>query len=200
MFEQVKENLEKRGYRVSCFATGKEAIDYLDGQIDGRLVAFGGSVTLSELGAYERLSSHNRVIWHARLPEGKSDDEVRMEAREAQVYLCSVNGLAESGEIVNIDGKCNRLAAVFYGHQKGYLVIGKNKLAPTYEEALWRARNVAAPKNAKRLSVKTPCAIAGDRCYDCKSPQRICRGLSVLWEKPSSGDVEVLLIDEELGY
>ena len=200
MFDLVKKNLEKRGYRVSCFASAEQAMDYLDGQIDRRVVAFGGSATLAQMGAYERLSTHNRVIWHARLPEGKSDDEVRMEAREAQDYLCSVNGLAETGEIINIDGKCNRLAAVLYGHERVYLIVGKNKLAPTYEDALYRARNVAAPRNAKRLGVKTPCAIAGDRCYDCQSPQRICRGLSVLWEKPSAGDVEILLVEEELGF
>lgn len=200
MFDRVKENLEKRGYRVSCFASAADAMTYLDEKIDRKTVAFGGSVTLSQLGAYERLSAHNRVIWHARLPEGKSDDEIRMEARDAQIYLSSVNGLAETGEVVNIDGKCNRIAAMLYGHEAVYLVVGKNKLAPTYEDALWRARNIAAPLNAKRLSVKTPCAVRADRCYDCKSPQRICRGLSVLWEKPSSGDVEILLIDEDLGF
>ena len=200
MFETVKKNLEARGFTVSCFASAAEAVEYLDAAIEGKTVAFGGSVTLTQMGLYERLSSHNRVIWHARLPEGKSDEEIRMEARSAQIYLSSVNGLAETGEIVNIDGKCNRIAAMLYGHEKVYLVIGKNKLAENYEAALWRARNIAAPLNAKRLGVKTPCAVRGDRCYDCKSPQRICRGLSVLWEKPSSGNVEILLIDENLGY
>lgn len=200
MFETVKENLEKRGYIVQCFSSAEEAMAYLDAVIDQRSVAFGGSATLSEMGAYEKLSTHNRVIWHARLPEGKSDDEVRMEAREAEIYLSSVNGLAESGEIVNIDGKCNRIAAMLYGHKKVYLVVGKNKLAETCEAALWRARNIAAPRNAQRLSVKTPCAVRADRCYDCKSPQRICHGLSVLWQKPTSGDVEILLIDQELGF
>jgi hypothetical protein len=200
MFDTVKENLEKRGYRVSCFATAQEATAYLDAEIDQKVVAFGGSATLSEMGVYEALSKHNRVIWHARLPEGKSDEEVRMEAREAEIYLSSVNGLAETGEIVNIDGKCNRIASMLYGHKKVYLVIGKNKLVSDCDAALWRARNIAAPQNAKRLGVKTPCAVREDRCYDCKSPQRICHGLSVLWQKPTSGDVEVLLIDQELGF
>ena len=67
-------------------------------------------------------------------------------------------------------------------------------------DRLWRARNIAAPKNAQRLGVKTPCAVNGDRCYDCKSPQRICRGLVVLWEAIRSCETEVVLVDEPLGY
>ena len=118
----------------------------------------------------------------------------------AQVYLTSANGLAETGEIINIDGNGNRTASMLYGHKKVVFLIGRNKLAPTYEEALWRARNIAAPKNAQRLNRKTPCAINGDRCYDCKSPDRICRGLAVLWEAISGVEMEVLLIDEDLGY
>lgn len=114
----VEKNLKERGFKVSAFATAKEAADYLNAQIDGESVSFGGS----------------------------------------------------------------------------------NKIAPTYDEALWRARNIAAPKNAQRLGVKTPCAVNGDRCYDCKSPQRICRGLVVLWEAIRSCETEVVLVDEPLGY
>ena len=89
---------------------------------------------------------------------------------------------------------------MLYGHEKLYLVVGRNKLADTYDEALWRARNIAAPKNAQRLQTKTPCAVKGDRCYDCKSPDRICRGLAVLWRPMNGMETEVVLIDEDLGY
>ena len=77
---------------------------------------------------------------------------------------------------------------------------GGTPFAPTYDEALWRARNIASPKNAQRLGVQTPCAVKGDRCYDCKSPERICRGLVVLWEAIGSMEMEVVLVDEALGY
>lgn len=92
------------------------------------------------------------------------------------------------------------MASIFYGHERVYLVVGKNKLAKDYDSALYRARNIAAPLNAKRLGMKTPCAVKADRCYDCKSPDRICCGLSVLWRKPMTGEFEVILIDEELGF
>ena len=118
----------------------------------------------------------------------------------AQVYITSVNGLAETGELINIDGAGNRVAGTLFGHEKVYFVVGRNKLAPTYDQALWRARNIAAPKNAQRLKCKTPCAVKGDRCYDCKSPDRICRGLVVLWEAMMGMEMEVVLVDEDLGY
>ena len=191
--ERVRKNLEERGFQTSCFATAKEAADYLDAQIDGATVGIGGSMTIQAMGLSERLSKHNEVIWHW---EG---GELRR-AMLADVYLTSVNGLAETGEIVNIDGNCNRVAASMFGPKRVYYVVGINKIAPDFEKALWRARNVAAPKNAKRLGKKTPCAVKADRCYDCKSPERICRGLRVLWRKPTGFEqAEVVLIEEELG-
>ena len=156
-------------------------------------MGIGGSMTIQAMGLSERLSKHNEVIWHW---EG---GELRR-AMLADVYLTSVNGLAETGEIVNIDGNCNRVAASMFGPKRVYYVVGINKIAPDFEKALWRARNVAAPKNAQRLGKKTPCAVKADRCYDCKSPERICRGLSVLWRKPTGFEqAEVVLIEEELG-
>ena len=189
-------NLKARGYAVRTFATADEAAAYLDGQIDGKTVGFGGSVTLNAMGLYDLLSRHNTVLWHWK---AQDPDAARKAAMNAQVYLASANGLAETGEIVNIDGAGNRVAATLFGHEKVYFVIGRNKLAPTYEEALWRARNIAAPQNARRLGKKTPCAVKGDRCYDCKSPERICRALVTLWEPVMGMETEVLLVDQDLG-
>ena len=95
-----------------------------------------------------------------------------------------------------VDGNGNRVASTLFGHETVYLVVGSNKLAPDYESALWRARNIAAPKNAQRLNRKTPCAVKGDRCYDCSSPDRICRALVVLWGKPNTvKKMEILLVE-----
>lgn len=199
-FLLVKQNLEKNGFLVTCFETKEAASDYLNKEITGGSVGFGGSVTLQEMGLYESLSSHNEVFWHWRVPEGSTGAEILRAAQTTEVYLSSVNGLAETGEIINIDGAGNRVSATLYGHKKVYFVVGVNKLAPDFSQAMVRARNVAAPKNAQRLKRKTPCAYCGDHCYDCDSPERICRELSVLWKKPMCGDYEVVLIDENLGY
>lgn len=194
-FTTVKRNLEAHKFIVRTFAAGREAADYLNRAINGKSVGFGGSVTLDALGVYEALETHNTVIWHWKQPV----QEARQKAMRCDVYLTSANALAETGELINIDGLGNRVAATLFGHEKVYFVIGRNKLAPSYEEALWRARNIAAPKNARRLNKKTPCALKADRCYDCRSPERICRGLVTLWEPPMGMEVEVLLIDEDLG-
>ena len=199
-FSAVKEALERRGYGVSVFADAAAAADYLNEQIDGKRVGFGGSMTLKEMGLYESLSAHNTVFDHWHVPEGKNGGEVKREAMAAQVYLASANALAETGEIINIDGNGNRVASTLYGHEKVYFVVGRNKLAPNCDEAIRRARNVAGPKNAQRLGRKTPCAVKGDRCYDCKSPERICCALVVLWRNMAGGDAEVVLVDEDLGF
>ena len=193
-FSKVKASLEERGFAVSCFATAEEAMDYLDGKLDGKTIGIGGSMTIRDMGLDQRLEKHNQVIWHWK--DGSLQDAAR-----AEVYLASVNGLAETGEIINIDGAGNRVASTIFGHEEVYFIVGRNKLAPDYDGALWRARNIASPKNAQRLGKKTPCAAKGDKCYDCKSPDRICRALTVLWEAPTGiGRSEVVLIDQELGY
>ena len=193
-FETVKKNLEARGFSVKTFATAAEAAAYLDGAIDGVSVGIGGSLTVQEMGLHEKLASHNTVHWH-----WTDGQEARAKSAGADVYITSANGLAETGEVINIDGFGNRVASTLYGHKKLYFIIGRNKLAPTYDEALWRARNIAAPKNAQRLGKKTPCAVNGDRCYDCKSPDRICRGLVVLWGPSMGIETEIVLVDEDLG-
>lgn len=199
-FTKVKSALEARGFKVSAFPSAAEAARYLNGQIDGVSVSFGGSVTLEQMGLFESLGQHNEVLSHWHVPAGKDPAEIRAKAMTTEVYLTSANGLAETGEIVNIDGTGNRVSGMLFGHKKVYFVVGRNKLAPDYDGALWRARNIAAPKNAQRLGVRTPCAARGERCYDCKSPQRICRGLVVLWEAMKGCETEVVLVDEELGY
>lgn len=199
-FTKVKAALEARRFKVSAFAAAADAAAYLNEQIDMATVSSGGSITLEQMGLLESLAKHNEIVSHWHVPEGANADEYRIKAMMTDIYLTSVNGLAETGEIINIDGTGNRVASTLFGHKKVYFVVGRNKIAPTYDEALWRARNIAAPKNAQRLGVKTPCAVKGDRCYDCKSPERICRGLTVLWDAMKSCDMEVVLIDEDLGY
>ena len=192
-------NLKDRGFIVSTFETAVQAVDYLDKKIDRETVGFGGSMTLEKMGLFETLQTHNTVYWHQKTPKDKSGAEIRALAGSAKVYIFCVRTCRDRRNI-NIDGNCNRVASIFYGHERVYLVVGKNKLAKDYDSALYRARNIAAPLNAKRLGMKTPCAVKADRCYDCKSPDRICCGLSVLWRKPMTGEFEVILIDEELGF
>ena len=192
--EKTVRNLELRGYTVRRFASAAEAADYLDGQIRDTTVGIGGSKTADQLGLYERLSQHNEVFWHWRQP----GQETLLKANAAEVYISSANAMTEQGEILNIDGRGNRLAGQVFGNKRLYLVVGTNKICPDFEAALYRARNTAAVENCKRFPYKPPCQTDG-QCHDCRAADRICRALLVLWMPMMDMTTEVILIDEELG-
>jgi len=196
----LQANLEQKGYIVHIFDTKELAANYIDNQINDKTVGLGGSVTIHQMNLFPMLLKHNTVYWHDEKPADMSVMETRTAASRADVYISSVNGISEQGEIVNIDNTGNRVAAISYGPSEVYLVIGVNKIASSLDEAVYRARNIAAPLNAKRLNRKTPCVLKADKCYDCNSPDRICRNLSVLWDKPTGSEYEIILIKEELGY
>ena len=194
--EKTIETLRKNGFKVSFFESGKEAADYLVERINGKSVGIGGSKTVEALGVYERLMENNTVYWHwFQQPQ----NEIRYKAAGAQVYISSANAIAETGEIVNIDGSGNRVASLMFGHEKVFIVAGVNKITPDGTAALYRARNVAAVENVKRFeNMKVPCKIDG-KCHDCRSPQRACNALLVLWGPMMEMETEIVLIDEALG-
>lgn len=196
---KTAESLQKKGYLVSVFDTAATATEYLNQQIDGKSIGMGGSVTLQDMGLYGALSSHNTCHWHWP-KSGSSVPDVLKEAAIADIYLTSANAISENGEIVNIDGTGNRLASTLYGHEKVYFIIGANKITHDLQSAIDRARNVASPLNAKRLGRNTPCAVKGDKCYDCSSPERICNAMVIHFQKMGSCAMEVVLTNEDLGY
>ena len=194
---RLQKTLEAAGFTVQWFPTAQAAKEALVARFAGKTIGMGGSVTLRDLGLYEALSQRGTVYWHWQQP----CPETLAQAAQAQVYLTSVNALAETGQLVNIDGTGNRISAAAGAHETVCYLVGRNKIAPTFQQALWRARNIAGPKNARRLERRTPCAVKADRCYDCRSPERICAALLVYWRKPSlSGDIEVVIVNQELGF
>lgn len=193
------ENLKAHGFTVTFFETGEAAARHIVSECAGKSCGFGGSQTVDALGLYEKLKEKNcPVYWHRKIP----GQETYGAAASAQVYFSSANAISQSGEIVNIDGFGNRLASTLYGHEKLYIVAGVNKICEDLESAIWRARNIASPLNARRLNKKTPCAMGKElKCYDCRSPERICRGLLIMLEPVTSiRNTEVVLINEELGF
>lgn len=199
-FSNLQKQLEKLHYTVKIFENKEDATDYLADSLHGKTIGMGGSVTIGQMGLYEKLKAQNNVLWHLQTEEGANIMQVRKDATRAEIYISSVNALSKNGEIVNIDNTGNRVAAATFGCEKVYFVVGQNKIAPDLEQAIFRARNIASPLNAQRLGLKTPCAIKGDKCYDCDSEQRICRNLSIFWKKPTGCDYEIILIKENLGY
>lgn len=190
--EKLVGNLERLGYSVKVFDDVGSANKYLCENIKDSTVGIGGSMTIEEMGLSELLEKNNIVYWHWQ------KDELS-KAITTDVYLSSVNGISEDGEIINIDGTGNRVASTLYGHKKVYFILGTNKIAENYDKALDRARNIAAVNNAIRLKKNTPC-VTTHRCMNCSSPERICRALTVLWERPKGSEYEVIIINKELGY
>ena len=199
-FFELKENLLSLGYSVKEFDTKNDASDYLCDVIVNKSVGIGGSVTVEEMNLIKSLSLKNKVITHIGISDKNEQDILRKKASNTDIYISSVNAISINGEIINIDNTGNRVANILYGHEKVYLIVGENKIENDYESALYRARNVAAPLNSRRLNKKTPCAIKGDKCYNCKCDDRICRVFSVLWEAPLGCSYEIILIHEKLGY
>lgn len=195
--ELLQKNFEANGFQTSFFDTKEEAVLYLKASLQGKRVAFGGSVTLQEMGLSKELEKSNEVIWHWLTPGA----ETLKKAREAEIYITSANGVSETGELVNIDGTGNRVSQTLFGPQKTYFIVGKNKVCPDLGSAYHYAKNVAAPKNALRLNRKTPCAAnGGDRCYHCSSPEKICHATVILEHPCGTMQAEVIFIDEVLGY
>ena len=192
--ERFIQALIRRRYEVSLFDTGAQAAAYLDGAIDGKTVGFGDSETMLSMGLYDRLAAHNQVFDPMHRPEGETFRETARKTLLTDVFLTSLNAMSETGELVNIDGTGNRVAGSLFGH-----VVGRNKIAPDFDQALWRARNVAAPQNSARHGFSNPCALKGDRCYDCSAKDRICNALVVHYRKMRGIEMEVVLIREELG-
>ena len=158
--DTVKSNLEKKGYTVFIFDTEQDAVSYLKSTISGTDVGFGGSQTLTDLDLRHVLAENNKVIVPDFPEEGESFRSTADKCLDTEVFLLSANAVTEAGEIVNIDGTGNRLAGSLYGHKRVIYVIGENKIGGTLEEAIRRARNIAAPKNALGLYRRTPCAMA----------------------------------------
>lgn len=193
--------LKNRGYETHVFATAAEAAAFVLSDIpQGETVAFGGSVTVRELGLPDRLrQAGHPVLWHWE-PGEQSAAAVREQAMTAPHYICSANALTESGLIVQIDGTGNRVAAQCYGPKNTYLIIGKNKLAAGgYAQAVARIKQIACPLNARRLGLDTPCA-KEDKCNSALCTKSMCSFTLAIERAPAGRRMIAVLVDENLGY
>ena len=172
-------NLKRRHIEGFYCPTAEEAVQKVSELIeDGNSVTWGGTMTVRDLGIPDYLRN--------------------LRAFSSDVYLTSANAISEDGVIVNIDGNGNRVAAITWGPKKVIFVIGLNKVAQNVEAALTRARSTAAPTNAARFDIQTPCQADGV-CHNCNSPQSICNYIHFLRNSPKGRHV-VVLVGEELGY
>ena len=202
--EKTIKALERNKFVVHYFETAAEAVSYLKKRIQNKCVAIGDSRTLSEIGVHDALSEVNEDITDIQRPlPGESFRDTALRTMGRDVFLTSVNALSQTGEMVNIDGTGNRVAASLFGSQEVFFVLGINKITPDLASAIHRARNVAAPLNSKKnkKSSLNPCATLDEKCYDCGSPDRICNALTIYYKMMRNMQtMEIIIINESLGF
>lgn len=195
------ETLKKNNIESFLINTQDELINKIEELVEeNSKVTVGGSMTLFETKVIDHLRS-GRYKFLDRYKEGLTPEEIEQIFREAffcDAYFTSTNAITEEGELYNVDGKGNRVAAMLYGPDKVIVIAGVNKIVKNIDEAISRVENIAAPANVKRLNRKTPCGVTG-RCMNCNSPERICREYTVI-RKPVPNRIFVLLLNESYGY
>ncbi|MFD3158494.1 lactate utilization protein [Haloimpatiens sp. FM7330] len=202
--EKTIQNLQKNNMEGYFVQDEKELIEKIEELVkDGDTVSVGGSMTLFEAGVMEHLRS-SRYNFLDRYKEGLTKDDIKNIYRKSfctDTYFMSTNALTENGELFNIDGNGNRVAALIYGPDQVIIVAGINKIVADLEEAESRVKNCAAPINAKRLNKNTPCTKVG-YCVDCHSDDRICSHYVVTRRQNlgNKGRIKVIIVNKELGY
>ena len=202
MNSKLLSSLKRRNIEAFYCPTAKEAVEKVSSLInDGDTVTWGGSATIRDIGLPDFLKSRGtlNILDRDSVPTPEEKQQIYLQAFSADVYLTSANAISEDGVIINIDGNGNRVAAITWGPKKVIFIIGINKIAPTIESALERARNIAAPVNAERFDIKTPCKIDG-KCHNCNSPESICSYVHFLRNSRNKGRHIVILVGEKLGY
>ncbi|MBU3109205.1 lactate utilization protein [Clostridium gasigenes] len=200
--ERVIDSLQKNNMNGYLVKSREELIEKIEEIVkEGSLVGCGGSMTLFETGIMDHLRS-GRYEFLDRYKEGLVQEDVKKIYRatfSADAYFSSTNAITEQGELYNVDGNGNRVAAMLYGPDKVIVVAGINKIVKNVEEAIERNKNIAAPANAKRLNKQTPCAKVG-YCMDCQSDERICCEYTLIRKQNRRDRIYVIFINEEMGY
>lgn len=198
---KVVENLNKRRFEAYYVSTAEEAEEKVLSLIPKEhVVSWGGTTTMAQLRVQQRLKETGYSVIDRDTAQSPAEKKALMKkALLCDTFLMSANAVSADGQLVNIDGGGNRVAALCYGPDSVIVVAGMNKVAPTLETAVSRARNVAAPANAQRFPVKTPCNANG-LCSDCISPDCICAQVVTTRVSSPAGRIKVILVGEDLGF
>jgi L-lactate utilization protein LutB len=200
--KEACEALRKSGFDAHYVATGREAAERVAALVKpGMKIGFGGSMTVASLGIPDMARSLGGVVLDHNAPG--LDAGKKLEVMRAQLtcdlFVSGSNAVTLEGDVVNVDGNGNRVAALTFGPRKTVVVVGANKVARDIDEALARIETVASPMNNKRLDKPNPCVKTGT-CEDCRGEGRICRAYQILRRKPFLSDFTVIVVGESLGF
>ena len=196
---KVAEALRRRRFDATYCSTSEEALaKALELIPEGAEVSWGGSMTVDALGIKDALRRRGQPLLDRDAVSAEEREEVMRRAQSCDVFLMGSNAVTEDGLLFNIDGLGNRVAALCYGPKSVIVVAGMNKVVPDLAAAYSRVRHVAAPMNAQRFGLKTPCSVTG-QCGDCVSPDCICNAMVATRGCRPAGRVKVILVGEDLG-
>jgi len=200
--KKTMDKLEKNNMEAYFVKNEEEMLSKVKELItEGETVAVGGSMTLFETGIIDYLRN-GKFNFLDRYKDGLTANEVKEIFRKsffADSYLVSTNALTENGELYNVDGNGNRVAAMLYGPDQVIVIVGINKIVKDVDADIKRNREISAPINAKRLNKTTPCTKVG-YCMDCKSSDRICNEYTLIKRQGIKGRIKVIIVGKELGY
>lgn len=198
--QELIKHLNSRHFEAYYCETREQALQKaLELIPDGASVGWGGAMSAQEIGLMDAVRAGNYVAIDRDAVSDPADKVARMKkAMLADVFITGANALSLDGQMVNIDGSGNRVAAIVYGPDTVLVIAGMNKVVDTLEDAVRRARNVAAPRNKQRFPSQTPCEFTG-ACADCKSEACICNQILITRNCRPAGRIKFVLVGEELG-
>ena len=205
MDERIKKaimNLQKNNMAGFYIEKKQELLPLLSTMlVEGERIGCGDSVTLEETGVFDFLRSGNFTFYDKYQPQLTSEEKrnVYLKNFDTDTFFTGTNAVTIDGQLFNIDGNGSRVAPMIYGPKQVIIVVGVNKLVDTVEDAINRARQVAAPLDAKRLNKNTPCVKLG-KCIDCKHEQRICNDFVLISRQFIKDRIKVIFINERYGY
>lgn len=203
--------LEKNNMQAFVVENCEQAVQKVSELLsEGETISCGGSVTLSESGVLDLMKSGKyNFLDRSKCTTREETEEIYRKAFSADTYLTSANAVTMNGELYNVDGNSNRVAAIAYGPKSVIFVVGCNKIVADLDEAVIRVKKVAAPANTTRLNVQTPCSKSGE-CFccengsktpsGCQNPSRICCSYLVSSFQRHVGRYKVILVAQPLGY
>jgi len=202
---ELKKTLEENRFEVFVAADAKEAgkivLEEILPKLAPKSVAWGGSATFTATGLYEVLKNRKDlkvVDQYQKNLTPEQSIEIRRQELLVDLFFTGANAVTEDGQLVNLDGTGNRVAALTFGPKNVIVLAGRNKVMPDLESAMVRVKNFAAPANAIRLEKQTPCAKTA-YCEDCSGPGRICNTWTITEKSNPKGRIKVILINEDLG-
>ena len=170
--------------------------------MDVKTVSYGGSMTFMDSGVFDAVKTHSTLEFIDPWESGISPEESmerRRKALSVDLFITGTNAVTETGQLINLDATGNRVAALTFGPKHVMLFIGRNKIVPNLDEAMYRVKNYVAPVNAMRLDRKTPC-VKTSYCEECRSPERICNTWTITEKSYPKGRTKVMLINESMGF